>query len=209
LSDKKVLDLGCFSGNALSLYIAERAKMYIGIDLSDVAIAKLNDKLKEANCPNAQALSVDFLSDAFTETDFDIIYAFGVMHHFENFDLLIKRINEKLIKDGKLITYDPLETSLPIVILRKLFRPFQSDAEWEWPFSKKTLHKIRKNFTVQEIKGILGKSKYGIPFQLIPLGAGYKQKTISGWVESDWNAKTVDDVLNCMHVTMYLSNTKV
>ena len=46
LSDKKVLDLGCFSGNALSLYIAERAKQYIGIDLSDVAINKLNDKLK-------------------------------------------------------------------------------------------------------------------------------------------------------------------
>ena len=44
LHDKKVLDLGCFEGNHLSVYIAQNAKEYIGLDLSDIGIAKLNEK---------------------------------------------------------------------------------------------------------------------------------------------------------------------
>ena len=46
LSNKKVLDLGCYSGNYWSMYLAEHAKEYLGIDLSDVAILKLKEKIK-------------------------------------------------------------------------------------------------------------------------------------------------------------------
>ena len=64
LSSKKVLDLGCFSGNYWSImYLAENAKEYIGIDLSDVAIAKLRERMK--HLPNAEAEAIDFLSDEF------------------------------------------------------------------------------------------------------------------------------------------------
>ena len=45
LSSKKVLDLGCLRGNALSIYMAQNAKQYVGIDLSDKAISILNEKL--------------------------------------------------------------------------------------------------------------------------------------------------------------------
>jgi|SRR5690554_3046377 len=45
LEDKKVLDLGCLRGNALSLYLAENAKQYIGIDLSNNAIDDYRRKL--------------------------------------------------------------------------------------------------------------------------------------------------------------------
>ena len=204
LSDKKVLDLGCYSGNALSMYIAENAKEYVGIDLSDVAIKKLADKLAEKKLPNAKALAIDFLSDEFTYRDFDLVYAFGVMHHFENFDLLLNRINEVLKPGGKIISYDPLETSPPIVFVRKIYRPFQDDKHWEWPFTKKTLDKIAGHFKVLEVRGILGKSKYGIPFQFLPLSPAYKSKVINKWIDKDWNSNTVKDVHNCMHVTMLL-----
>ena len=76
MSDKKILDLGCLRGNALSLYMAENAKEYIGIDLSDVAIASLQQRIENHNCKNAQALAVDFFSPEFHHTNFDIIYAF-------------------------------------------------------------------------------------------------------------------------------------
>lgn len=108
------------------MYLAENAKEYLGIDLSDVAIEKLNARLEKF--PNAKAKAVDFLSDEFTADNFDLIYAYGVLHHFENTRILIDQLNEKLTVGGEIISYDPLETSLPIKILRILYRPFQSDA---------------------------------------------------------------------------------
>ncbi len=149
LSDKRVLDLGCLRGNYLSLYMAQRAKTYVGIDLSDVAIAELRAKLEELDCPDARAEAVDFLSSDFKEKDFDLIYAYSVLHHFQDVDLLIDKLNEKLADGGKVIAYDPLATSFPIKVIRALYRPFQSDKDWEWPFTAKVLRKFAQGFNIK------------------------------------------------------------
>ena len=206
LSDKKILDLGCLRGNALSIYMAENAKEYIGIDLSDVAIAILQKNIEKHNCKNASAIAVDFLSPEFHHKDFDVIYAYGVLHHFENFDLLVSKLKEKLKTNGIVISYDPLETSLPIKLLRVIYRPFQSDKDWEWPFTKTTIKTIKRNFEVEKIRGILGKSKYGILLNLLPLNNTYKARVISKMVEKDWNITEPEQVYSCMHTTMLLRN---
>lgn len=204
ISEKKILDLGCLRGNALSIYMAKNAKEYIGIDLSDVAIADLNKRLKKENCTNANAIAIDFLSSEFTESNFDFIYAYGVLHHFENFDLLISKLNEKLSSKGMIISYDPLQTSTPIKILRAIYRPFQSDKDWEWPFSKSTLAKINKNFTIIEKRGILGKSKYGVFVNLLPIKKSIKVDYINKLIEKDWNLKSLNQSYSCMHITLLL-----
>lgn len=204
LTDKKVLDLGCLRGNSLSLYMAENAKEYIGIDLSDVAIADLSKKLETLDKPFARAIAVDFLSDDFDDGDFDIIYAFGVLHHFQNFEVLMQRLVEKLKPGGEVISFDPLETSLPVQLLRKLYRPFQQDKDWEWPFNKKTFPLIEQYFTIRELRGVLGKSKYGLLLHMLPLSRSFKTKTIQKQIASDWRPQHYNDVLNCMQVTMRL-----
>jgi len=204
LSDKKVLDLGCLRGNTLSLYMAENAKEYIGIDLSDVAINDLQKKLDKLNKPAARAFAVDFLSDEFAEKNFDIIYAFGVLHHFQNFEILLQRLVEKLKPGGEVISFDPLETSAPVKLLRKIYRPFQQDKDWEWPFSRHTFPQIEKYFNILELRGILGKTKYGLLLHLLPLSAVLKAKKINNMVASDWRNQKPNEVLNCMQVTMRL-----
>jgi 2-polyprenyl-3-methyl-5-hydroxy-6-metoxy-1,4-benzoquinol methylase len=204
LSNKKILDLGCLRGNHLSIYMAQNAKEYIGIDLSDVAINALQTKIEKNNCKNASAIAIDFLSPEFEHKNFDLIYAYGVLHHFENFDVLISKLNEKLSPNGLIISYDPLETSIPIKVLRSLYRPFQNDKDWEWPFTKKILQKIKDNFEVIEIRGILGKSKYGVLLNLIPLNKSYKSNKINKMVAKDWNITNIDEVHSCMHTTMLL-----
>ncbi len=208
LSDKKILDLGCLRGNALSLYMAEHAKEYIGIDLSDVAIASLQARIDRGNYKNAQAIAVDFLSPEFQEKDFDIIYAYGVLHHFENFDLLISKLKEKLADNGLILSYDPLETSFPIKVLRAIYRPFQTDKDWEWPFTKSVLSKINSNFKIEEVRGVLGKSKYGVFLNLLPLNDAYKSRVIANMVEKDWNITRLKDIYSCMHTTMLLRKLK-
>jgi SAM-dependent methyltransferase len=202
LSTKKVLDLGCFTGNYLSLYLAERSKQYIGIDLSDLAIQKLNERLKPF--PNANAYAIDFLSEEFIEKDFDLIYAYGVLHHFPNINILIQKLNKKLAANGNIISYDPLETSWPVKLIRTLYRPFQSDAAWEWPFTKKTIYKYHNAFNVLERRGILGKSKWVYLINFLPISELKKQEIGKRWHSHDWEKSAVSDVVlfKCMHLTM-------
>jgi len=206
LSNKKVLDLGCFTGNYLSLYLAEHAKEYIGIDLSDVAISKLNARLE--SFPNASAEAVDFLSEEFKSGNFDLIYAYGVLHHFESTDVLIGKLKEKLSPEGIIISYDPLETSLPIKILRTIYRPFQSDAEWEWPFTKKTFYKFEKAFEIVERRGILGKSKWVAIVNILPFSGAKKQRIGQKWHAQDWEQSKISNkaLFRCMHLTMLMKN---
>lgn len=204
ISNKKILDLGCLQGNFLSIYMAQNAKEYIGIDLSDVAIEVLQKNIEQNNCKNAKAFAVDFLSPEFQHANFDIIYAYGVLHHFENFDLLVSKLKEKLNENGVIVSYDPLETSIPIKLLRLLYRPFQSDKDWEWPFTKSVLMNIESNFNILQIRGILGKSKYGVLLYLLPLNKEFKNRIITKMVSRDWNISKIDDVYSCMHATMLL-----
>lgn len=208
LSGKKVLDLGCFSGNALSMYLAENSKQYMGIDLSDVAIAKLSENLK--SIPSAQALAIDFLSDEFTERDFDLVYAYGVLHHFPNTDILINRLNEIMAANGDIISYDPLETSWPVKLVRTLYRPFQSDADWEWPFTKKTVQQYHKAFDVIERRGILGKSKWVFVVNFLPISEEKKKQIGQKWHQQDWSKSAVSDnaLYRCMHLTMFMKKIK-
>ena len=205
LSNKKVLDLGCFAGNHWSMYMAENSKKYIGLDLSDIAIAKLQDRIKQF--PNAKALAADFLAEEFAEKDFDIIYAYGVLHHFQNPDVLIAKLDEKLAKDGVIISYDPLETSLPIKLMRVMYRPFQSDKDWEWPFTKSTYYKFAKTFTIVERHGLLGKAKWYFIMNFIPFLSDEKKQNIGkNWHKKDWekSAKSDNNLFKCMHLTMLM-----
>jgi SAM-dependent methyltransferase len=204
LSQKKVLDLGCFSGNNLTLYLAEHSKNYVGIDLSDVAIEKLAGKI--APFPNAKAIAIDFLSDEFTDKDFDIIYAYGVLHHFPNVALLIAQLNEKLAKGGVVISYDPLETSLPIKLIRMIYRPFQSDAAWEWPFTKKTVYTFIDSFDVIEKRAMLGKTKWAFLLSFLPISEDKKVALGRKWHQEDWeqSASSFSKLFSCMHLTMLM-----
>jgi SAM-dependent methyltransferase len=149
-------------------------------------------------------VAIDFLSPEFTDTNFDVIYAYGVLHHFEDFQILTSKLNEKLKQGGEIISYDPLQTSIPIKTLRAIYRPFQSDKDWEWPFKKSTLKTLDENFDIIEKNGILGKSKYGVLINILPIKKSAKTKIIKDLVEKDWNLKNLNDSYSCMHITMLL-----
>lgn len=205
LSQQKVLDLGCYLGNYWSVYLAEHSKSYLGIDLSDVAIAKLQQRL--AGFPQAEAQAVDFLAPEFDQGGFDLIYAYGVLHHFESVPLLIEKLNEKLAPNGRIISYDPLQTSWPIRIIRALYRPFQTDAAWEWPFSKKTVRQFASAFHIVERRGLLGKSKWVALLGLLPIKGSTINRIGKKWHREDWdNSPHADKALfRCMHLTMLMA----
>lgn len=204
LSDKKVLDLGCYMGNSLSMYLAENSKSYLGIDLSGKGIRHLNQRLKFVD--GARAEVMDFLSEEFTEGNFDLVYAYGVLHHFRDVDELINRLNEKLKPGGVIVSHDPLETSLPIKILRIIYRPFQSDKDWEWPFSRKTYYQFEKGFRVIERRAVLGKTKWAFLINMLPIPEEKKIQKAKNWHKKDWENSRDNDVymFSCMHLSMLM-----
>lgn len=204
LSDKKVLDLGCYSGNALSFYLAQNSKEYLGIDLSSKGINHLRGRIEKI--PGAKAEVIDFLSLEFKENNFDLIYAYGVLHHFKDTDLLIKQLKEKLSRNGLVISNDPLKTSFPVRLIRAIYRPFQSDRDWEWPFSKQTYFKYEKAFNIIERRGMLGKAKWYFLINLLPISDSWKTEIGEKWHQEDWiKSQKSDHILfRCMHLTMLM-----
>ncbi len=204
LCQKKVLDLGCYAGNSLSIYLAQNSKEYLGIDLSPKGIEHLSVRL--TNIEGARAEVMDFLSDDFKEKDFDLIYAYGVLHHFKDVDELILKLKDKLSPNGTIISHDPLQTSLPIKFIRTVYRPFQSDKEWEWPFSRETYYKFEGAFNIVERRAVLGKTKWLPFYNLVPGSNNTKLEKARGWHREDWEGSAQDDsyMFSCMHLSMLM-----
>ena len=203
---KRVLDLGCYSGNSLSLHLATESAFYIGIDLSEPAIEKLRQKIRERNLPHADARPLDFLAPDFPYEPFDIIYAYSVMHHFQHFDAFLKVLRERLVPGGRVVTMDPMQTAWSMWLARKLYRPFQSDANWEWPFSKKSFQMIEKYFHIEAIQGVMGYSKFAVPIALVPGATEIAKRLGKHWHQKDLELSRQQGrgLWRCMQVAMFL-----
>ena len=167
LSDKKVLDLGHGGGNVLSLYMAREAGDYHALDLCEEFSQRLRERAESQGITDIRSDYGDFLSEDYSEQGFDVIFAVGVAHHFKHFGAFLQRARERLAPGGVVITYDPLNEFLPLKVVRACYRPFQSDREWEWPFTRDSFTEMRQFFSIEEAYGFLGASKWAAPLWLL------------------------------------------
>ena len=174
VNGKKVLDFGCYSGNSISYKMAKVADYYLGIDLSEPAIAELNNELNKRGSKNAKLMVVDILSKDFKDKDFDIVYAQGVLHHFKYIEIILNKLHKILKPGGIVVTCDPLNTALSSRIARKVYHRYRIDQEWEWPFTDETFTKIRGFFDITKVQGFMGYTKWSIPFAMINKDFGIK-----------------------------------
>jgi SAM-dependent methyltransferase len=144
------LEVGCFSGSPSTLELARAAQAYRGIELSPLAVSRLNERFVEEGLQTkATAEAGDFLLMHETR-QCDLIYAHGVLHHFEHPEPLFGKLARLLKPDGRLIFVDPCAVNPVYRALRTAYRPFQSDAAWEWPFRPVTVAALEERFEVIE-----------------------------------------------------------
>jgi SAM-dependent methyltransferase len=204
VSSLKVLDLGVGYGNPLSMKFAREAREYVAIDLSAAMVDWFERQLKANQTRNARAVVADFLSDDFSERDFNLVYAKAVFHHFKYFEAFLEKLRSCMAPGGLVITLDdPLETWLPMKLLRMAYRPFQTDADWEYPFTRKTLRAIQRHFDVVKIQGTYGFSKWGIPLGFV--APQYARRRAKAWHEKDLAfAYDMQNVTSCLRVSLML-----
>ncbi|WP_206744947.1 class I SAM-dependent methyltransferase [Phaeobacter inhibens] len=203
LSDKKVLELGAGSGCPISSYIAENAKEYHAMDLSLMQLEQLRGEIGDA--PNRRFIEGDFLDPSATDNDYDVIYAHAVLHHFRYIELAIEMLKQKMSPNAYVISYDASQTWLPVLLLRAAFRPFQVDADWEFPFTRKTLKRIESSFRVEDKLGVFNKGKWSLVLGVLfpSLGKKYGDKLFL----SDFEYRKRKNVIGSLHVS-YLLKTK-
>lgn len=190
------LEVGCFSGSPATFPLVETAGTYLGIELSALAVAELNRKLVDLGVGGkAQAVAGDFLLMD-ESRQFDLIYAHGVLHHFENPGPLFAKLQSLLKPDGTLVFVEPSAVNPLYRFLRALYRPFQSDAPWEWPFRRHTVDTLNRHFTIEEG---FGWGRHSLPISVmtgLPLVGGWltrryvslvRKEMKDGWHRKVWH----------------------
>ena len=205
LEGKKVLDFGCYEGNKLSHYLASSASEYVGIDLSDKALAKLSDSFQKKGISGARVQCVDVLSSEFEGGGFDVIYAQGVLHHFNPIEALLPVLHSKLNPGGRIVSFDPLQTSLLTRGVRAVYHPFRSDKDWEWPFRREIFGKFRQYFAIEHMQGFLGRSKWAIPITFV--NKDLAARLLERWHRSDMALATGENrhLWGCLQLAMCMT----
>lgn len=200
LSEKKVLELGSGHGCPLTHYLATNAREYHALDLSQKEIDLLKAGLPKG--VEMVAHVVDFLSDEFKERDFDVIYAHSVLHHFKHVDVILDRIGEKLSSNGTVISYDPLQVWLPIRLLRAAYRPFQTDADWEYPFTRAVCNQIATKFEIIDQFGVFNRAKWAMILGI--LNPKWGQAYGDRWFARDLNERVKQSgLMKSLHISFF------
>lgn len=206
VTNARVLDLGCFDGNRLSLWLAENAAEYVGIDLSADAVARLERTLRERELPNAHAYAMDFLANDWPDGRFDIVYAYSVLHHFGDLGVALEELRRILVPHGAVVAMDPMMTEPLNRVARVLYRPFQTDRAWEFPFDRATFEMVQRYFEIEQLQGLGGVVRLAYPFLMIPglqrVGRALASRTLA---IDNKHARTLGLAFyQCWHVTMKL-----
>jgi SAM-dependent methyltransferase len=98
--NKRVLEIGCGVGTDGARF-AEAGADYVGIDLTDSAIALAQQRFALFDLPGqfkvANAADPQVYQDL---GQFDLVYAWGVIHHWPELDLLLQNIHRCLKPNG-------------------------------------------------------------------------------------------------------------
>jgi SAM-dependent methyltransferase len=184
----EILEIGCFNGTRNSLWLMKHCSHYTGIDLSPSAIEVLRGKVQNEGLTNKVTLIAGDILDFNPPRKFDMIYAQGVLHHFQHPKVLFALLADFIKPGGSLVFSDPAELNGVLRLARRLYRPFQTDQAWEWPFTRSTVNALSRHFELREAFGYGRFSTLLVPLIAFPgLGTllnGIYQKVLRAELES-------------------------
>jgi 2-polyprenyl-3-methyl-5-hydroxy-6-metoxy-1,4-benzoquinol methylase len=117
LANKKVLDVGCFTGDFLKLLKQKKADVY-GVELQKEAVEIANKKFP------GRIYRADVTTFKFPQKKYDIITLLGLIEHVPDPLPLIKRSYQLLNKNGILMIQTPNSGSFLAKTMQKYWPPY-------------------------------------------------------------------------------------
>lgn len=122
IKDRKILDAGCGTGIFSLIFAIKGAKEVIGIDISEGSLNTGKELKKKFNSENLLFQMQDMLNLPFEDNTFDIVWAWGTVHHTTDPFKAMNELIRVLKEDGTILLAIYKKTSLTPVheIIRKI-----------------------------------------------------------------------------------------
>lgn len=108
-ANKRVLELGCGDGNSASAFeLAKLNANVVGIDISEVAVEKANQRAAALHCEaqaRFQTMNAEML--AFEPDTFDLICGTGILHHLD-LSKVLPEMSRTMKPTGSAVFLEPL-----------------------------------------------------------------------------------------------------
>ena len=151
--NKRVLEIGC--GIATDgIEFAKAGAEYVGIDISTASIELAKQRFDVYKLPGT-IINLDAHTEAlFDLGKFDLVYSFGVLHHYPNIQHIIDRISKLLDKDGifKFMVY--ARDSWKYAMIQEGLDQFeaQSGCPYADVFTVEDIKNLLTNFDIESIE---------------------------------------------------------
>lgn len=139
---KRVLEIGCGIGSDAEEF-AKAGAEYVGIDLSEQSVALSRNRF------NVLDLEGEFYakdaSKSFADLGtFDLVYSYGVIHHFPGIDTIIDNVKEVLVPGGEFRFMVYAKNSWKYAMIQKGLDQFEAQAgcPYAQAFSKDEIHHL-------------------------------------------------------------------
>jgi len=121
IKNKRVLDAGCGTGIFSIIFAKKGAARVTGIDISSGSLETAKSLRRKFNLQNMEFLKEDMLKLPFEDEVFDIVWAWGTVHHTTNPFKAISELTRVLKKGGSLLLAVYKKTKLTFLheIIRK------------------------------------------------------------------------------------------
>ncbi|QKF77494.1 class I SAM-dependent methyltransferase [Arcobacter defluvii] len=105
--NSKILDYGCGTG-FIAFALSTEQNNVVGMDYSIGMINKFNEKAKELNFSNIQAIQHNINEEDLPKNEFNLFISSMTMHHIKDTKMFAKKAYESLV-DGGIICINDLE----------------------------------------------------------------------------------------------------
>ncbi|WP_214470055.1 class I SAM-dependent methyltransferase [Mesorhizobium sp. dw_380] len=108
-TDADLLEYGCSTGgwSLDDLHLPTVCRSLVGIDISDVAVRRAEERARELEASNTEFLAMNAEAMTFPDGSFDLVYGRGIIHHLD----LVKcytEVSRVLRPGGKALFYEPM-----------------------------------------------------------------------------------------------------
>lgn len=175
---KRVLEIGCGIGTD-AIEFAKAGADYTGIDISDDSLSIAKKRFEVYNL-NGNFFNLDATDDNLPQLgSFDLIYSFGVLHHYPNVDKIINSVSNMLVSNGKFKFMVYAENSWKYAMIKQGLAQFEAQADCPYAevYTKEKIHQLLdKKFTIDSIK-----QDHCFMYQVEPYKQG--QYKLESWFE--------------------------